>query len=148
MLSAAAVLVCTLYVLGSSEATFPPIAFVDTAPPEVSRSAEAFVGRNPDAIVLITSSPAFQAARRGPRRCWEPLPFKKLASILVHEEWHIRNGSDERGAYEAQLTALLMLGFRQDSAVYHGVVRSMLKVLDAQDRVRRAEAVLVSHDLR
>ena len=27
----------------------------------------------------------------------------KLASIITHEEWHVRYGADGRGAYRAQL---------------------------------------------
>ena len=50
----------------------------------------------------------------------------KIASILVHEEWHLRNGADERGAYLAQLTALAALCFNADSPVYWAVKRAML----------------------
>ena len=46
--------------------------------------------------------------------------------MLVHEEWHLRNGADERGAYSAQLTALAAMGFDEHTSVYGWVKRSML----------------------
>ena len=53
------------------------------------------------------------------------------ASLLVHEEWHLRHGADERGAYLAQLTALHALGFDEHSSVYWGVKKAMLRVVAA-----------------
>jgi hypothetical protein len=55
--------------------------------------------------------------------------MRKLASILAHEEWHVKHGPDERAAYEAQLTTLIRLGVQPGSSLYIGVVRSMLTVL-------------------
>ena len=57
--------------------------------------------------------------------------MKKLASVLAHEEWHIRNGADESGAYYAQLTTLLRLGVPPDNNVYRSVQRSMQAVVPA-----------------
>lgn len=34
----------------------------------------------------------------------------KLASIIVHEAWHFRNGPDEAGAYNAQIEFLAQRG--------------------------------------
>jgi hypothetical protein len=34
----------------------------------------------------------------------------KIASIIVHEEWHLRHGLDEGGAYDAQLLTLTRIG--------------------------------------
>ena len=58
--------------------------------------------------------------------------MKKLASILIHEERHMRYGEDEDGAYHAQLTTLALLGLPPDSAVYVSVQKSMLAVLKAK----------------
>ena len=32
----------------------------------------------------------------------------KVASVIVHEAWHLRNGPDEVGAYQTQLIFLQM----------------------------------------
>jgi hypothetical protein len=120
MASPAAVLVCVLNLLGRP---MPPIVLLDVLPPEASRNAEAFVRRNPDTIYLMTTTAVFADAQYGDRRAW-----KKLASILVHEEWHLRHGPDERGAYRAQLLELIRLGEPPGRPLYSGVVRAMLTV--------------------
>jgi len=66
MLTAAAVVVCALDLLGRSPRSTVPIRFLSEPPPGASRNAEAFVTHDPDAIYLITSTPAFQTAERGP----------------------------------------------------------------------------------
>src|SRR5688572_31105414 len=62
--------------------------------------------------ILLTTSEAFRTALKAQTRCGNRNALRKLASILVHEEWHLRHGSDEEGAYSAQLTTLTMLGAR------------------------------------
>ena len=142
MSSAAAVLVCVLGVLGRSAGSMPPIELVDGVPPGVSASAEAFVWHDKGTIYLITTSPIFRDAVKALPSCEGTAPPKKIASILVHEEWHIRHGSDERGAYQMQLTTLSRLGLGPDSAVYYGVLRSMQKVLSEQRRSRKPDLLL------
>ena len=66
----------------------------------------------------------FLEAQRGSFRA-----LRKLASILVHEEWHLRYLADERRAYEAQLDELLRLGEKPDEPLYRGVMRAMRTVL-------------------
>ena len=55
MLSAAAVVVCALDLLGRSNAA-APIQFLSSPPPAASRNAEAILVRNPTTIYLITST--------------------------------------------------------------------------------------------
>src|SRR5262245_25684174 len=109
MLSPAAVVVCALGLLGRSPSSTAPIRLIDSPPPGISPNAEAFVSRDQDVIFVITSTDAFRLARRddvdGSRDA-----LRKIASIIVHEEWHLRFGHDEQGAYLAQLTALAALG--------------------------------------
>jgi hypothetical protein len=112
--------------LGRSEHRFPPINLVDTAPPGASRNVEAFVTRNPDTIHILTSSPVFRQVAQSRYECRPRDAVAKVASLLVHEEWHLRHGADERGAYSAQLTALIVLGYDEQSMLYGGVKRSML----------------------
>ena len=121
MTTAAAVLVCVLGIVGRP---LPPIVLLDERPHDASHNAEAFVRRNPDTIYLLTRTDVFQDAQRGSRRA-----LRKLASILVHEEWHLRYNADERRAYEAQLHELLRLGELPDQPLYRGVARAMRTVL-------------------
>ena len=112
--------------LGRSEHRFPPIKLIGTAPPGASRNVEAFVTRDPDTIHILTSSPVFQQVAQSRYRCAPRDAVAKVASLLVHEEWHLRHGPDERGAYSAQLTALIVLGYDEQTMLYGGVKRSML----------------------
>jgi hypothetical protein len=137
MLNAAAVLVCALELLGRPAGSFPPIVLIDTRPDDVTVTAEAFVRRGPDTIYLITSSRAFRDAQIG-----MPDALRKIASILVHEEWHIRKGPAERGAYEAQLTALMAMGVREGRPVFNQVRATLLAVTKAEKK--RAQPVAVT----
>jgi len=123
------VLVCALELLGRSASNMPPIEVLALPPTDVSANAEGFIRGNDGIIYVVASGVAYRQASCDDRRS-----LLKLASVLVHEEWHIRNGADERGAYEAQLGTLLRLGARPESFVYMGVVRSMNSVLKAQER--------------
>ncbi len=146
MSSAAAVLVCALSLLSRTAKDMPPIELVDVAPPEVSRFTEGFVRHDPDTIYLLTSSSVFRLAEERIRDgCTSTPAMKKLASILVHEQWHLRNGSDERGAYYAQLTTLASLGVQADNTLYVQVTRAMLAVTRGRERASKAE-MLVAED--
>ena len=135
MLSAGAVLACALSLVGRSQSHMPTIELLEVVPAHVSPRAEAFTQHDTQTIYLITSSDVFREALAAPG-CRHTDALRKLASILVHEEWHIRNGMDERGAYYSQLTALQSLGLGPDSNVYHGVLKSMQHVLGEQERPR------------
>jgi hypothetical protein len=147
MWSAATVLACALSVLGRSERHFQPINLVETAPAGVSANAEGYATRNPDTINVVTSSPVFQEAMRAHRQCGDRHALAKLASIVVHEQWHLRHGPDESGAYHAQLTTLVLLGFDEHSRLYWSVKKSMLHVLEAARR-RTPAAVLATAETR
>jgi hypothetical protein len=134
MWTAASVLACALSVLGRSEQSMPPIELIDIAPPGVSVGAEAFVGQDTRTIYLITSSSVFQDALQERKHCSETVTMRKLASVLAHEEWHVRHGPDERPAYEHQLTTLIRLGLQPGSGVYRSVQVSMLRVIEARKR--------------
>jgi hypothetical protein len=127
MMSAAAVVVCALKVLGRSPSTLPPIALVP-APAGMSSAVEGFVRPGSGVISLVTDSEVFEAALNGSRRAYTALV--KLASIIVHEEWHVRYGADERGAYQAQLDTLAHLGVPFHTQFYMSVLRSMLLAVD------------------
>ena len=84
-----------------------------------------------------------QSAQTSDAECRDLDSLKMVASIIVHEEWHLTHGRDEEGAYYAQLMALQLLGFGIDSVPYQSVKRVMRGVLAAQrararDQVTRA----------
>ena len=146
MSSAELAIVCALSLLGRSAASFPPIRLVPERPAAASVNAEAFVSRGDETINLIASAPAFVAARQSatePPRCGNRRSIALLASILIHEEWHVRHGPDESGAYLAQLTALHSLGLGPDSREYHGVRRAMVVTLERM----RAEPAAAANPL-
>jgi hypothetical protein len=140
MSSAAAIIACALSLLGRSERTMPPITLVEAPPKHASIQADAFVSLPDPHIYVITSSPTFRDAMASRSSCSESATMKKLASVLAHEEWHIRNGADESGAYYAQLTTLLRLGVPPDNNVYRSVQRSMQAVL--KKRKQKPDLVL------
>lgn len=131
-MSPLAVIVCALAVLGRTESSFPPIRLVATAPPGTSAGLEAFVVRDSGTIYVLTSSAAFEAARRA--TCRGSQAIRKIASILIHEEAHLSHNADEREAYHAQLGTLMRLGTGPDTELYQGVQRAMQAVVRAQGR--------------
>jgi hypothetical protein len=144
MATAAAVLVCVLNLLSGSTSRLPPIELVDTPPWDVSRNAEAFVRYDPARIFLVTSTPVFREAQRMRHPDRSRAPFVKLASIIVHEAWHLNHGDDEEGAYDAQLIALLSMGVPSDSTLFHSVMRSKLTVTRARQRMPRGAIIIVA----
>jgi len=134
MQSAAAVIACALALLGRSEKSMPPITLVEAPPKHASIQADAFVSLPDPRIYVVTSSATFLDAMASRSSCSDSAPLKKLASVLMHEEWHIRNGSDESGAYYAQLTTLLRLGVPPDNNTYRSVQKSMQAVLKKKNQ--------------
>jgi hypothetical protein len=132
MATPAAVLLWTLALLGRSADSFPPIVLLPERPPYASANVEAFVLHEPDRIVLLTSTQVFRQAQRADPNYLEAV--RKLASILVHEEWHLRHGPEEAGAYEAQLKCLFQLGADPTGEVYQSVRASMAAVLQRRNR--------------
>jgi hypothetical protein len=140
MWSATTVLVCALELMGRSAESFPPIAFVEVRPADVSPRADGFVRMPEKTIYLVVSSPAFARARRAQYKCGDFDALRRIASVLIHEEWHVRNGADERGAYQAQLMALLTLDAGPGNPAYEGVKRAMREALALRSRQARSPA--------
>jgi hypothetical protein len=139
--SAPIVLACALSLLGRSEHTFHPINLVVVPPPHASRNVGAYVTHDPPTIHLVTSAAVFAEAARAARRCGNRDAIAKIASIVMHEEWHLRHGPDERAAYSHQLTTLASLGFDESSRVYFSVKRAMLRVVQGSSASVRVAAV-------
>ena len=134
MWTAASVLACALSVLGRSPASMPPIVLIEVAPPDVSAGAQAFVRHGTGTIYLITSSVFFRDAADSSSMCSDTDPMRRLASVLAHEEWHVRHGSDEKSAYEHQLITLIRLGVSPGALVFRNVQTAMLRVIDQRKR--------------
>ena len=132
MWSAEVILVCALGVLGRAPSTFPPIELVNTRPLGVSAHAEGFVRSGEHRIYLLTNTEVFRSAQASDGRCGDFRAVRKIASILIHEEFHLRHPGDEKGAYAAQLTALASMGIGYTHPVYVGVRRSMLATVERQ----------------
>jgi hypothetical protein len=139
VLSAEAVLLCAFTVLGRSGRSFPPIEFVQTPPVGVSARAEAFVRDGEQRVFLVTSTAVFRRAQHATECYSDITTMRKLASVLVHEKWHLDHGLDESGAYAAQLTALASMGAGPNNAVYDEVKQSMLWVQARQRSDGRGE---------
>jgi hypothetical protein len=135
MSMAAVVLVCALDLLGRSASQFPRIEILEQKPRSVSTNATAFADLDARVIYLIATEPPFsiaRAAQTSPDECREPDALRLVAGTIVHEEWHLRHGRDERGAYYAQLMALQLMGLGPGTSAYRGVKLSMNVVLAAQ----------------
>lgn len=126
------VLVFVLALLGGEAKALPQIELVHIRPADASPTAEGYTRRGSNTIYLLTDTPVFQEALRSQRWDADGAPFVKLASIVMHEAWHVRNGPDERGAYEAQLFTLSRLGAGPGSDLHRIVYQSMQVVLKAQ----------------
>lgn len=125
MWTAEVVLLCALEVLGRSAGSFPPIELVATAPANASPGVEAYVGPQDKKIYLLTTSSAFRRLMQIQTRCGDVMAARKLASVLIHEELHIRENASERTAYEAQLVHLIMMGAGVGTPPYQEVFRAM-----------------------
>jgi hypothetical protein len=136
--TAETVFVCALSLLGRTPQSFPPVEFVAKAPPGVSAMAAAYTLYEDNHIVIITSTPAFATLQRDKDRCRDLDALREVAGWLAHEEWHVRHGSDEEGAYSAQLTALLLAGAEQGGPLYNKVVKAKFLVTSTRKRDAKA----------
>jgi hypothetical protein len=93
---------------------------------------EAYVRADDPHIYLVTTSASFRSAREAMNRCGDTMALRKIASVLIHEEAHLRHGADERTAYEKQLLTLTALGAGAGSPPYTEVARAMRHVLQQQ----------------
>jgi|KBSSwiStaDraftv2_1062776.scaffolds.fasta_scaffold50211_4 hypothetical protein len=132
MWTADVVLLCALELLGRPASSFPPIEFVRSAPADASKGVEAYVGPRDGKIYLLTTGSSFQRLLIARQRCGDTDAARKLASVLIHEDAHIREGATERAAYEKQLVTLMMLGSNVGSPPYQETFRAMQHTLHRQ----------------
>lgn len=113
-----------LWLTGSGIADLP--IELTTAPfAHASRGLDAWTvfpdDGSPAHILVYTASSAFRCANERPNpdhHC-----VVRLASILVHEAWHVQHGYSEAGAYRVQLAFLILHGASE--AELDGVRASM-----------------------
>ena len=144
MWTAEVVLLCALNMLGRSQASFPPIALVTAMPANASAGAEGYVRQDDPHIYLVTTGGNFRAAQEAMNRCGNTNAVRKIASVLIHEEAHLRQGADEKTAYEAQLTTLSALGAGVGSPAYQEVIKGMQRTLHLQRRTRAPAGLIAS----
>lgn len=129
MWTAESVLVCALALLARSADSLPPIVLLDSRPPDVSMHAEGFVRNGEPRIYLLTDTVSFEHARRSPFHCGALQALRKIASVVIHEEWHLRHPGDESKAYTAQLKALADMGAGPGNPVHLEVWRARREAL-------------------
>jgi hypothetical protein len=110
------------------------IVLASVPPDSASPGVEAWTvfredGKGDRVVVYTESSVFICASRHTPVHVNPYICLLKLASIIVHEAWHFRNGPDEAGAYEAQLQFLEVRGAGSAAEIAEGVRR-------ARDRVK------------
>ena len=141
MSTAGFVLACAIELLGRTEAQLPPIVILDERPADASAHAVGFVRPHENVIYLIGSSLAFKTAleaQDNSRACRGLDSLRYLASVIIHEKWHLENGKDEEAAYEAQLTELLRLGSGPGRWPYASARKSMSAVMKSQAALKAA----------
>ena len=137
MWSAETVVACALALLTRSAASLPPIELVDVPPAYVSPLADAYVRVGEARIYLVTSSDVFRRAQAAKYRCGDLDAHRLLASVIIHEEWHVKHGRDEVEAYNAQLITMQLLGARPGNPAYTMVWRSARAALARRKATER-----------
>ena len=126
------------HAFGPRRAKLSATQFIEKPPIGVSRLAAGYTIRDgaDTHIVLVTSTSAFRDARQSTTPCSDTEAIREIAAVLVHEEWHVRHGIDEAGAYDAQLMALMSFGVDFGSGLYYKVKKSKEAALVAAERAR------------
>jgi hypothetical protein len=131
-------------VLASPHSAGVPIVLDSVPPDSASPGVEAWTvfredGKG-DRVVIYTASSVFIcASKNAPVHVNPYICLLKLASIIVHEAWHFKNGPDEAGAYEAQLQFLEAKGVGSAAKIAEGVRRARDRV-QAQNKQAGDEA--------
>ena len=88
-----------------------PIELASVAPNGASQGVEGWTLYRADGqgerIVVYSESAIFRCASRPDKNTESHQCLLRLASVIVHEAWHFRNGRQETGAYTAQIQFLM-----------------------------------------
>ena len=127
----------TAVVLAGLDRANLPITLVTVVPPSASHGIEAWTSYDADGngerIFVYTGSDMFRCASwpLGMRQC-----RIRLASVLIHEAWHLEHGRSESDAYEAQIAFLLRNGAETEHVKAVCLARN--RVLEAERRATAA----------
>ena len=112
-----------------------PLVLTGERHPAASPGAEAWIldgGSRGQRIAIYTGSETFRrAAASGDFQC-----RLKLASIIVHEAWHLSHGADEAPAYDEQIVFLRSHGASPEMIT--GVLQARRRIADIDRRARAA----------
>ena len=115
-----------------------PISLASVPSPEVSKMVVAWTtydeGGQGKEIFVYTKSRLFRCAS-GPAMNRSTCPLV-LASVLIHEAWHLRSGTDESRAYTEQIWFLQMN--KASEGVIDEVFRARLLAMRKQRAIRAA----------
>jgi len=88
-----------------------PIELASVAPNGASPGVEGWTVYGADGqgerIFVFSESEIFRCASRPDKNTESHQCLLRLASVIVHEAWHFRNGRQETGAYTAQIQFLM-----------------------------------------
>jgi hypothetical protein len=88
-----------------------PIELASVAPKGASPGVEGWTLYRADGqgerIFVYSGSEIFRCASRPDKNTESHPCLLRLASVIVHEAWHFRNGRQETGAYTAQIQFLI-----------------------------------------
>ena len=111
-----------------------PVVLATKPPDGASDGVEAWLLRGQDErprqIVVYGESETFRCASGVSRQDYQCL--LKVASLIVHEAWHYRNGPEEARAYAAQIEFLVLHG--GSSTMVSGVRRAQARIVAARRR--------------
>ena len=123
----------TALILAGLDRANLPVTLAAVAPSSASAGIEAWTSYDADGnvvqIIVYTGSDMFRCARWpfGMRQC-----RVRLASVLVHEAWHLEHGRNEGDAYEAQIAFLMRNGAATEHVKAVRLARN--RVLAAEQR--------------
>lgn len=148
------VLMCALSMVGPGAPTLPPIELVETTPTDVSPNAEAFV--RGATIYLVTSIAVFQRAMGSPRRCGEFNALRTIASIIIHEEWHVATSLIPCAAWSQSAPAMsrvrsanpMIAQLIADAPAASVTFRSLVAAIDATNGIVYVESGQCRHGAR
>ena len=112
--------------LGWSGDDVPRIEVVNARALDRTATAEAWVrfDANGAALPVVYVRSDTEVYRSALAKDYQALV--RLAGVLVHERWHLRNGRDEYGAYSAQLSTMQYL--HADAEQMAEVRRALMQV--------------------
>jgi hypothetical protein len=114
-----------------------PLVLIAALPVMVSPGAEAWTVYDEhgtgDRIFVYTRGRTFRCASA--RHSDQDQCLLRLASIIVHEAWHLRHGPDEAEAYEAQLAFLRLTEASAFLQLSETASQDIREVRRARDRV-------------